>query len=301
MFQLFKNVFIYPSQKRIPCCVDSPENINLDWLLFCARQPSMSTVEQVSKLDYMTLILDYFIELYPQASSQAIEKLFTLSLSRTSLLPMRFSDLETLDFPQFPVHEYIAQKKAENMIDGELRKVVPLEFLLADHLNHGKYDDVFVSEFMNFLRICLRQTVQEIRQEILYKVYHIHRLAPDLDRNLPLDHAIAKHPKLRFLLDRNNTYNPRDVLTLYEEFVDLYKRGYGITSVESTMQGKFLSLVVDALESKDPCRCLSDDIKRPYSVFFSTNTFTEKNNPLIVDYFYDLVRTNSEMLKQYRL
>ena len=300
MFQLFKNTFIVPSQHRVKCCRDSPEKVTLEYLVSCAKMPGATTVEYVSKLDFVTLVLDYFVELYPAAPVSAIEKLFSLTTSRASLLPMTFSDLQTLDFPQFPVPEYIGQRRPLNIIDTSMRESVPLEYLLADHLNDGLYSGVFLGEFAEFLRNCLRQTIQEIKQEILYKVYHIHRLAPDLDRSLPLHRAIAAHPKLRFLTSGGG-YNPRDVREIYDEFVFLYQQGYGITSLDHTMQSKFLDLVLEATESKDVGMYLRDDIQRPFSVFFSTNTFTERNNPFVVDYFYELSRTKDATLNHYRL
>jgi hypothetical protein len=300
MFQLFSNTFIVPSEKRIKCCGSSPEKVDLAYLVSCAKQSGTLTIEHVSKLDFVTLVLDYYTELYPAAPVSAIEKLYSLTMSRASLLPMAMSDLKSIDFPAFPSERYIGQRLNRGLIDAELRKIVPLEYLLADFLNNGTHTATFLADFKVFLFNCLRQTINEIRQEILYKVYHIHRLAPDLDRTVPLHKALASHPKLRFLVQSNYFY-PREVQELYDEFVFLYQQGYGIASLDHTMQSKFLSIVLEATESSDVSKFIHEDVVRPFSIFFSTNTFTERNNPFIVDYFYELKRTNDLSLNHYIL
>jgi len=299
-FQLFKNTFIVPSEKRVKCCGDSPERVDLPYLVSCAKMQGTTVVEYVSKLDFVTLVLDYFTELYPTAPVSAIEKLYSLTMSRASLLPMSLSDLKTVDFPAFPSEAYAGQRKHLGLIDLELRKMLPLEHLLGDFLNQGTYSTMFLIDFKAFLYKCLRQTITEIRQEILYKVYHIHRVVPDLDRSLPLGKAIAAHPKLRFLSQMNH-FNPREVQSFYDEFVFLYQQGYGLSSLDHTMQSKFLDIVLEASESEDVSKFLYDDVARPFSIFFSTNTFAERNNPFIVDYFYELKRNNDLALNHYRL
>jgi len=165
-----------------------------------------------NRLDFCTLVVKYFKELYPTISDENLKKLYHLTTDRIGTTYGFFYNVSkravlayrSLAVADMELDLIVKNTQHEGILTDEMKAQVPFEFHYADYRIHGK-SSTFHAQYVSTLKYQLldnfrRDVILEIKDALLSRLSEFYKYFPNVERRTTLMETL-QDPQFEFLND----------------------------------------------------------------------------------------------------
>lgn len=309
MFHLFKNTYLDIQGTSNPTGFKALSTDNFTIKDVAALKSNEKIIYSVPKFTFTKIVIEYIKELFPSAYPPLIMEIYGIVMARMTYQLAYLTDNQTrntyidCNLPSDSIKVLLEITKYKGLFEGDFKRHVGIEWLLCDYFNDGIYSDEFQKRFRELLVKNIVYSVQEIKHEMLYKVFNLPKMYLNYNN---VEELFSKDIGVQFLFDPslNNAthlmtrYKIEDIADLFHTFTKMYNKGYDKAKYqEMTLLSLFLLKAISCLKSGNCDAMMKEEIQRDFSIIFGHHRFMRKINCLLIDWIYQQKRQKNKELE----
>jgi hypothetical protein len=309
VFHLFRNTYLDIQGASSPPGYKSQTADHFTINDVASLKSNDKIIYYVPKFTFTKVVIEYIKELFATANPFLVKEIHSIIMARMTYQLAYLTDNQTrntyidCNLPTDSVNVLIEITKYRGLFEGDFKRHIGIEWLLCDYFNQGIYSDEFQKRFRELLVKNIVYSVQEIKHEMLYKVFNLPKMYLNYDT---VEELFSKDMGVQFLFDPNlnnsthlmTRYKIEDIADLFHTFTKLYNKGYDKAKYqEMTLLSLFLHKANACLQNGSCDALMKEEIQRDFSIIFGHHRFMRKMNCLLIDWIYKQKREKNPDLE----